>query len=164
MRILSLSLKNTMTVMGSLWLFGVIAVATSVTSHAEEAIKKKFGQPITVYKSPTCGCCKVWVDHLRNDGFKVTQIDLPNLNQIKAENGVPARLRSCHTAVVDGYTIEGHVPMNDIWRLLNQRPEVTGLSVPGMPAGSPGMESPNPEPYDVLIFDEQGNVEVFASY
>jgi hypothetical protein len=140
-----------------------IALTVSVTAYAEN-VEKTFGQPITVYKTPTCGCCKAWVDHLRNDGFRVTAIDLTELGRVKAENGVPIMLQSCHTAVVEGYTIEGHVPMADIWRLLKQRPDVRGISVPGMPAGSPGMESPNPQPYDVLTFDDEGNVEIFASH
>lgn len=161
---LKISIKNVTATIAAVFVASSVILITPTSSHAEK-VKKKFGQPITVYKTPTCGCCKVWVDHLRKDGFKVSQIDLPNLNEIKAENGVPPMLKSCHTAVVEGYTVEGHVPMNDIWRLLNQRPKsIRGISVPGMPAGSPGMESSNPQPYDVFIFDDQGNTEVFASH
>ncbi len=117
---------------------------------------------ITVYKSPTCGCCVKWVDHLEAGGLAVEAIDVENLAWIKKENGVPARLHSCHTALVDGYVIEGHVPVEDILRLLEERPDIAGLAVPRMPIGSPGMEGPNPEPYDVLAFTKQGSTHTYA--
>ncbi|MDH5306080.1 MAG: DUF411 domain-containing protein [Myxococcales bacterium] len=119
---------------------------------------------VTVYKSATCGCCKAWVRHLEASGFDVEMHDVDDLKPLKAEHGVPSQLASCHTALVDGYVIEGHVPASDIARLLAQRPKVVGLSVPGMPIGSPGMEGPNPEPYRVLAFDAEGRTEVFASH
>ena len=119
---------------------------------------------VQVYKSPTCGCCSVWVAHLEKHGFTVNTTDVPNTGAIKQEQGVPRRLGSCHTAVVDGYLVEGHVPAEDIKRLLTDRPGLNGIAVPGMPIGSPGMEGPNPQPYDVLGFDEQGNVTVFSSH
>ena len=96
---------------------------------------------ITVYKSPTCGCCNKWVSHLRDAGFKVNTINSDDLESIKLSAGVQPFLQSCHTALVDGYVVEGHVPASDIKRLLQERPAVTGLAVPGMPAGSPGMEN-----------------------
>ena len=119
---------------------------------------------VQVYKSPTCGCCSVWVAHLEKNGFTVNTTDVPNTGTIKQEQGVPRRLGSCHTAVVDGYLVEGQVPAEDIKRLLTDRPALKGIAVPGMPIGSPGMEGPNPQPYDVLGFDEQGNVTVFSSH
>lgn len=121
------------------------------------------GPEITVYKTPTCGCCSDWVDHLRAEGFRVTTHDLASLTEIKHEHGVPDELASCHTAVVDGYAVEGHVPADVIRRLLAERPEVTGIAVPGMPMGSPGMEGPYKEPYEVYSFDENGPVDVFEA-
>jgi len=121
---------------------------------------------IEVFKTPTCGCCTKWIDHLREAGFTVTAKDLPDVSAIKAANGVPAKLASCHTAIVEGYVIEGHVPASDVRRLLTERPAVSGLAVPGMPMGSPGMEHPDPrlhEVYDVLSFGANG-VKVFSTH
>lgn len=118
---------------------------------------------VTVYKSPSCGCCGKWVDHLKASGFSVTVHDLQNLEPVKERYGVPPRLASCHTATVNGYVIEGHVPAADIRRLLAEKPKVKGLAVPGMPVGSPGMEQGNAkEPYDVVSFDETGRSAVYA--
>jgi len=118
---------------------------------------------VQVYKSPTCGCCNKWIEHLESNGFSVHATDVPDLTPIKAENGVPRRLASCHTAIVDGYLVEGHVPAADVHRLLRERPKVSGLAVPGMPIGSPGMEGPNPERYQVLSFGPEG-VSVFSTH
>lgn len=122
------------------------------------------GTPIAIYKTPTCGCCTLWVEHLQANGFSPTVSNLNDLTPVKRSNGVPTALQSCHTAVVDGYVIEGHVPAADVRRLLAERPDVAGLAVPGMPIGSPGMEGPNPEPYSVLAFDRNGGTEVFARH
>jgi hypothetical protein len=111
---------------------------------------------IQVFKSPTCGCCSMWVDHLIESGFKVEAKDVDDLNAVKQMAGVPGHLQACHTAIVDGYTIEGHIPADAIKKLLAERPAIKGLAVPGMPAGSPGMPSPTPEPYDVVAFGEAG--------
>lgn len=121
---------------------------------------------VQVYKSPTCGCCANWVKHLQQHGFKTQVTDMENVAEIKAQHKVPARAQSCHTAVVDGYVLEGHVPAADVQRLLKERPAVLGLAVPGMPIGSPGMEVPNvkPQAYDVVTFDKQGQIKVFASH
>ncbi len=120
---------------------------------------------IEVFKSPTCGCCAKWVEQLRTSGFspKVTDLSQTDLSAVKAKHNVPKVLQSCHTAIVGGYVIEGHTPIADIQRLLKQRPAVVGLAVPGMPTGSPGMEGPNPQPYDVLTFDKQGATKVFST-
>ena len=121
---------------------------------------------IQVYKTPTCGCCTKWIDSLRAAGFKVEATDMPDLTTLKAMNGIPTNLSSCHTAIVSGYVVEGHVPAADLKRLLKEKPAVAGLSVPGMPLGSPGMEHPDPtrhEAYDVLAFGPDG-VSVFASH
>lgn len=118
---------------------------------------------MVVYKTPTCGCCNDWVDHARENGFVVITHDLNNLEATKRALGVPAGRVSCHTATVQGYTIEGHVPADLIRRLIAEKPRgVKGLTVPGMPMGSPGMEGLIKQDYDVLSFDEQGNVEVYA--
>lgn len=122
------------------------------------------GAVVTVYRSPTCGCCKAWEDHLREHGYTVVSIETPALNAIKTDNDVPRPLQSCHTALVDGYVIEGHVSAADIARLLSERPDVHGLAVPGMPTGSPGMEVPGraAQPYEVFAFTEGGAAEVWA--
>lgn len=119
---------------------------------------------MTVYKSPTCGCCTAWVDHVRQAGFRVTVVDTTNLEPIKARYGILPGQGSCHTAIVGGYVIEGHVPARDIHRLLAQQPEITGLAVPGMPVGSPGMEGPMPQRYDVLAFTRDGSSRVWAKH
>lgn len=120
--------------------------------------------PIAVHKSPTCGCCAAWVEHLRAGGYPAIVQDLDDLTPIKRKLGVPRALHSCHTAVVEGYVIEGHVPADLIDRLLRERPAVVGLAVPGMPVGSPGMEVPAQaaERYQVLAFDQKGRTTVFA--
>jgi hypothetical protein len=119
---------------------------------------------VTVYKSPTCGCCKAWVDHMREAGFTVVAIDTNDVSGIKHQHGVTGDLGSCHTALVGGYVLEGHVPAADVKRLLAERPKVTGLAVPGMPMGSPGMEGMYSDKYDVVAFDRSGGRSVFASY
>lgn len=117
---------------------------------------------MTVYKNPSCSCCAKWVDHLRAAGFQVTVIDTANLEPIKARSGVTQDLGSCHTATVGGYVIEGHVPADLIQKLLAERPSVRGLAVPGMVVGSPGMEGPNPQHYDVVSFDRAGQTQLYA--
>lgn len=117
---------------------------------------------VVVYKSPTCGCCAKWVAHMEEAGFEVETHDMTDLSSIKANYGVGSGINSCHTAVVDGYVVEGHVPAEHVKRLLEERPDVTGLAVPGMPIGSPGMEGSYSEAYDVLTFDRAGKTTVFA--
>jgi hypothetical protein len=118
---------------------------------------------VHVYKSPTCGCCEKWIDHLRREGFQVRATDVPDVTPIKVENGVSPQISACHTAFVGGYVVEGHVPAADLRRLLAERPQIAGLAVPGMPIGSPGMEGPNAVAYDVLSFGSQG-VRVFSTH
>jgi hypothetical protein len=121
---------------------------------------------ITVYKSPSCGCCKEWVTYLEEEGFAVTSIDHDNVDQIKVKLGLPSpELRSCHTATVDGYIVEGHVPASDIQRLLAEKPtDILGISAPGMPMMSPGMGSREPKDYDVLSFTATGETAVYSKY
>jgi hypothetical protein len=120
---------------------------------------------VMVYKSPTCGCCKGWVSHVQRHGFRVKVEDLTDLQPIKTRHGVPSALQSCHTALVDGYVVEGHVPADLVDRLLRERPRVAGIAVPGMPVGSPGMEVPGQpaERYQVVTFDRGGQTGVFAT-
>lgn len=119
---------------------------------------------IEMSKHPQCGCCGAWAEHLRAEGFEVEVTETARMRGVKKLAGVPERLASCHTATVDGYVVEGHVPASDIKRLLAQRPAVKGIAVPGMPLGSPGMEADRTEAYDVLSFDAEGNTEVFQSH
>jgi predicted methyltransferase len=119
---------------------------------------------VQVYKSPTCRCCSKWMDHMRAHGFSVQATDVPDVAPIKKEHGIPGEITSCHTALVNGYIVEGHVPAPDVLRLLKTRPPVAGIAVAGMPIGSPGMEGANPQAYDVVSFDKTGTVKVFASH
>lgn len=137
-----------------------IAALLTVTMAARPASVTE----IVVYKSPTCGCCTKWVDYLRKQGFTVVAHDTSGMTAVKADLGVPDAMASCHTAMVGGYVIEGHVPAADIQRLLKEHPKVVGLSVPGMVTGSPGMEGGTPEHYKVLAFDAKGATTVFSSY
>jgi len=152
-------------------LFGVLALlwltACAAANPNEPAASASSDKPIvTIYKSPTCGCCSDWVAYLADNGYSVLTEYVDDMTPIKQRYQVPADLQSCHTAVVDGYVIEGHVPVADMERLLSERPDVVGIAVPGMPLGSPGMETAGAaaQPFDVLTFDTAGNVEVYASY
>lgn len=120
--------------------------------------------PLTMYKSPSCTCCGRWGEYLEKNGFAVTEIGHADMGAIKLEHGVPPRLQSCHTALVDGYVIEGHVPAADIRRLLRERPAAVGLSAPGMPQMAPGMQSEQPQGYDVLSFGTEGSIELYSRY
>jgi len=120
---------------------------------------------IVVYKNPECGCCTKWVRYLESHDYNVTIESTRDVYAMKKNLGVPEKLAACHTAVIDGYVIEGHITHRDIKRLLLFRPDVTGIAVPGMPIGTPGMEQGNTkQPHDVLTFDDRGNVEVFAKH
>lgn len=117
-----------------------------------------------VFRSPDCGCCGAWVAHLEDHGFAVDVIMTEDLEAVKDRNGVPASLRSCHTGLIDGYVIEGHVPATDIQRLLDERPEAGGIAVPGMPVGSPGMEmGEQRDPFDVILWTGSES-RVFSSH
>ena len=121
-------------------------------------------QVVQVYKSPTCGCCANWVKHLEQAGFKTQVHEMTDVSSVKAEYKVPARAQSCHTARVQGFTVEGHVPPSEVKRLLKEKPEVKGIAVAGMPLGSPGMEvsGMKPHPYNVLTFDARGGTKVYS--
>jgi hypothetical protein len=132
--------------------------AAQVATASEQALPK-----IVVYKTEGCGCCNGWVEHLQAAGFEVDARNVTDLMSVKRDAGVPAANSSCHTALVDGYVVEGHVPADVIKRLLAERPDIAGVAVPGMPTGSPGMEGSGAKPYDVLTFDRQGRNAVYAT-
>jgi hypothetical protein len=137
----------------------MVGLALALTTYVEGA------EPhITVFKTRTCGCCSKWVEHLRAHGFTVNVKEVDSTAPYQRQYAVPQKLQSCHTAVVEGYVIEGHVPATDIQRLLKTRPNGKGLAVPGMPIGSPGMEGARSEPYSVLLFDANGGATAFQRH
>jgi hypothetical protein len=146
------------------WLRGsLIGTAAAFVAHrleAAPAVAKPIA--ITVYKTPTCGCCKAWVKHLEANGFTVTSHDLASLDETKRTMGVPAELQSCHTGIVGRYVIEGHVPADVIQKALAEKPAILGLAVPGMPNGSPGMEGGRVDHYEVIAFERSGKTRVYA--
>jgi hypothetical protein len=119
---------------------------------------------VEVYKSAQCGCCTLWAEHLRKNGFKVILHDVDDVPAAREKLGMPDRYGSCHTAKAGQYLIEGHVPAADVKRLLKERPNAVGLAVPAMPPGSPGMESEAPVPYDTLLIGKDGKAKVFAHH
>jgi hypothetical protein len=141
-----------------------LALALAATLGAVAAPTTAAPPAVVVYKSPSCGCCKTWMAHLEANGFKVTGKDMDDVQPMKDDLGVPAKLASCHTAIVDGYVIEGHVPASDVQRLLKERPKIVGLSAPGMPPSAPGMDQPGKVPYDVVAFDAKGNTTIWAKH
>ncbi len=141
--------------------------AGTVAASTRTPIPLDHPDPIAmrVYASPTCGCCSLWVEYLEERGFEVETVYRDDMVMVKRNFGITDRLASCHTGVVNGYVIEGHVPAEDIRRLLAEAPEVRGIAVPGMPIGSPGMEvGDRIDPYDVLTFDAEGATTVWASH
>lgn len=145
----------------------VAGLTFSVSSVAQQAKSTASAKPtMTVYKSPTCGCCSKWIQHMRDEGFEVKSTDVPDVNPIKKQNGVPSDGWSCHTALVSGYVLEGHVPASAVKKLLTEKPKVVGLAVPGMPVGSPGMEVPSGqvEPYNVVSFDKAGKMTAYEKH
>ncbi len=149
------ALSRTLLASGLLALAAVAAGLALTSRHTTAA-------EVVVYKSPTCGCCSKWVEHLEANGFAVDARDVQDLEPIKAEAGIPRRLQSCHTAYVDGYVVEGHVPADVIRSMLAARPDIHGLAVPGMPMGSPGMEGPRQEAYNVYALGRDGKLKVYA--
>jgi len=140
--------------------------ATPAALLAAHAQANPFKLPtVHVWKSPTCGCCTAWVDHMRKAGFVVNITEVDDTGPTRQRLGMPAKLGSCHTALVGGYVLEGHVPADDVKRLLRTKTAGLGLSVPGMPVGSPGMEmGPRLDPYDVLLVQRDGSTRIYASY
>ncbi|EAU55197.1 DUF411 domain-containing protein [Mariprofundus ferrooxydans] len=150
-------------------LVSVMFGSTSAVAIAEGSGTQvaKMNHEVVMYKSPACECCSGWAEHMRKDGFSVTVNKRDDMDVIKAKYGITDKLASCHTAIVNGYVIEGHVPAADVERLLKERPaNVIGLTAPGMPMKSPGMQSVGqpPQDYDVLAFDKDGTTTVFHRY
>lgn len=142
------------------------AVAALALFGAVAAQQKPAAPLVEVFKSPTCGCCSQWVEHMRASGFTVRTTDINDLSDIKKSRRIPTEVQSCHTAVVSGYVVEGHVPAADVHRMLKEKPAIAGIAVGGMPIGSPGMESPyvTAQPYDVMSFDKNGATRVYAKH
>ncbi|HXG86811.1 MAG TPA: DUF411 domain-containing protein [Vicinamibacterales bacterium] len=148
--------------------FPIIAIIGLFTIPGVVAIAQTPAAPVVeVFKSPTCGCCAKWVDHLKAAGFttKVTELNDEALDALKAKRGVPRTAQSCHTAVIGNYVVEGHVPASEVKRLIKERPAVAGIAVAGMPLGSPGMEVPGqkPQTYNVVSFDKMGATKIFST-
>lgn len=144
--------------------FLVIAFALGMTFLGQKREDKTASKEIVIYQSKTCGCCKKWVKHLEDNGFKTVSKFVDDVTETKLSVNLPMKLASCHTAFMDGYIIEGHVPASAIQKLLTEKPVVKGLAVPGMPMGSPGMEGSYKEPFNVIAFDEHGNERVYLNF
>lgn len=150
-----------------LLLSAALAASGAALGATRERPAPESGQPaeMTVYRSPSCGCCGKWIDHMKKQGFRIKEIQDDNMEAVKRELGIPPELASCHTAVVDGYRIEGHTPAADVKKLLSDKPKAAGLATPGMPMGSPGMEmGERRDKFSVLLFDRQGNIDKFNEY
>lgn len=163
MKIFSLSRRKSLTRM-----LGLGLCAAFLSPLGSYALASSAAEPLLeVWKSPTCGCCNDWIKHLQANGFKVQAYDKGN-NAKRSEVGMPTKFGSCHTAVVDGYVIEGHVPAREIKRLLKEKPKALGLSVPEMPIGTPGMDGPEyggqVDPYNVLLVKRDGTASVYQAY
>lgn len=150
----------------ALIIIGLLITGCSVAQAPASVAQVALASEITVFRSPTCGCCELWGDHMRDAGFQVSDRITEEMTAVKDHYGVPESLRSCHTTVVDGYIIEGHVPAADVARLLTEQPpEIAGLAAPGMPVGSPGMESGSKvDPYTVFAFDKTGRAIPFSKH
>lgn len=146
---------------GALAIAGLAGIAAQQKAPAAAALPK-----VTVYKTSSCGCCRLWVDHMKASGFDVQAMDVSaaDVRAVSKAAGLKDEDTSCHTAKIGSYTVEGHVPAADIKRMLKERPAVAGLSAPGMPQGSPGMEQGVKEPYDVIAFKKDGTSTVFAKH
>jgi hypothetical protein len=139
----------------ALFVAGVVAAACSDASAA--------APELTVYATPTCGCCGGWIEHMRENGFTVEVVYQDDLSGVRAEHKLPAEMMSCHLGVIDGFAVEGHVPASTVRRLLAERPAVLGIAAPGMPIGSPGMEHPEglTQPYQIVSWDASGPKAVY---
>lgn len=142
----------------------IIIFMTLLALGAGANLPASAADAVEVYKSPYCGCCGAWVEHMRQAGFTVRTHDVNDVPAARRQLGMPERLGSCHTAKVAGYVVEGHVPAADIRRLLKEKPQALGLAVPSMPPGSPGMESTKPVPYETLLVQAGGATTVFAKH
>ena len=158
----------TIGIMGAVYTTQTIT-PTSHNAHSLTKVASNTGytgvKEITVYRTPTCGCCGGWIEHMKQEGFQVTDIKTTEIEKIKQQYNLPAGLESCHTSIADGYVIEGHIPALEVKRLLTEKPDVAGIAVPGMPLGTPGMEAGDiKEPFQVLAFNQKGEIQVFQEY
>jgi len=156
-------------ILGVLFTVGLSAALFWPQSEAESVQVQQITDSkleVIMYKNEGCQCCTKWADHMNEEEFAVIEKPIPNLYEVKEEQGISRELASCHTALVDGYVVEGHVPVEDVQRLLKERPDAIGLTVPGMPIGSPGMEVPGREAdkFDVLLIAKDGSTSVYASH
>ncbi|CAB1275038.1 conserved protein of unknown function [Candidatus Nitrosacidococcus tergens] len=149
----------------------VLLFVFTITAYGKDSVwdnsKVDYFGPsnITVYRDPSCGCCEEWIKHLEKSNFTVKEVKTNNVQAIKQEQSIPPELSSCHTAVIEGYTVEGHVPADDIKKLLIDKPDIIGLTVPRMPTGTPGMEMGNrKDPFKVLQINKDGTTQIFSEY
>ena len=148
-------------------LISLLTISLLVFNASINAKPIAAGKPIdiVVYRSPTCGCCGKWLEHLKQNNFNVKDIVTDDVQAIKQKYGVSEAMASCHTAIVDGYVIEGHVPANDVMTLLKNKPKIVGIAVPGMPSGTPGMEMGGKrDAYNVMSFDKENHSAIYHSY
>jgi hypothetical protein len=141
--------------------FSILALASTL---GLPALARAAAPVIDVYKSESCGCCGAWVEHLKANGFATRVTNVENPSDYRERAGIPNELGSCHTGMVAGYALEGHVPAAEIKRLLLEKPKARGLAVPGMPLGAPGMEGPRKDPYEVFLVDSAGHASVYKKY
>lgn len=143
----------------------VLAAAVGVAATCLPALAATGLPLVEVFRSPTCGCCGAWVDHLKAAGFPVKVVEVEDTSTARRKHGLPDKYASCHTGIVTRYVVEGHVPATEVKKLLALKPSAIGIAVPGMPVGSPGMEmGDDKDPYDVLLIDKRGLATVFARY
>lgn len=144
---------------------GLLITGCSLAQGPEPIAQAALASEINVFRSPTCGCCGLWIEHMRDAGFQINDHITEDMAAIKEQYDIPDNLTSCHTAVVDGYVVEGHIPAADVARLLTEKPDIAGITVPGMPVGSPGMESGSyVESYTVFAFDKNGTTTSFSEH
>jgi hypothetical protein len=151
---------------GFLLIAGTVAACSSDSSSNEDPSGTAAGVQaalVEVHSAPGCGCCAGWADYVESRGYAVETTEDADLADFKAARGVPAQAQSCHTAVIDGYTVEGHVPLEAIEDLLTERPDIDGIALPGMPSGSPGMPGEKLAPFEVLVIDH-GTTALFGEY
>lgn len=144
-------------------LFVVSALAWSGSVWLEAQAPARAKPQLTVYKSSTCGCCSLWVEHMKTNGFEVKTFDVDDIDAVKRERGVPSAAASCHTGIVNGYIVEGHVPADAVLKMLATKPDIKGIAVPGMPVGSPGMEVPGgqKQAYAIVSIDKAGKTAIY---
>ncbi len=162
----SKQIKSKVLIISSLLFLISTGISTQAVAAETSATPVKDALEMTVYSSPTCGCCHKWVETLEQDGFTVSVHSSDDMNSVKQSFGLQPHLASCHTGTIGGYIIEGHVPAADVRRLLKEKPKAAGLTAPGMPRHSPGMQPVDEQPkdYDVLLFDKEGKTTVYTSY